>query len=1583
METVQDQQPGTPPIASMGRVLRPRRPANAIAAGEAPTDTGASQGRRGKRKVQASSQEPGNDHGNGSATDVSPSTTTGRQPRGTRATAKRAKGNHPVVSQPLFVPLLPPMVIDISHEALSEWLSLREGYEQSVKAQAKITGEPLGRLMTSVRSSFDESLLETLCETTFGIEKDGVTDDYLMQWITEKVNSFQNQSMPMIKELFEGELKMTLGMRDVEAEVINYFHQCNEIIRSNGLGLLFNGQEDGIQKKCKILLHCLPPRIKEMVKNVTSFKDAKAMTSILAFRQVVYDQTLKYELEHRSQASKRRNTDTADTVSTNKRVRPARQSRGQQQAEVASSKLPSTSKSKGCWKCGGDHKKCDCPLVQAMNQKQTGDQHRDLKTNRASAKRIKKCLSEDEKTLTVEGVLEIPYCADSGADKSCIPMHGVRRLQELGCKFTLRGIDPPVECSLADGKKTKISQTALVHLSLRTAAGRVNLTEPVECFVLDSDDDEFLLGNDVLKDALGIDLDRQLELLSCVEPDDGDDIPEDPVVSDQAVDEALTTAIETMIQRALDKGFPQDRVDDLRRVVLAHDIWRLSLGNDPPARVEPMKVYLKPNAKPYKTKARKYAPEMQRFLEEFNETLVRLGWVYENPRSRWACAALPVRKRGGTEFRQTTDYKPVNAQVEVVAGVMPNLDVDLQCVRDSKCFGLFDFIKGYWQLPLDEESQELLSYMTHRKIYTPRRVPQGCSDAALFFQSTMERCFEPLLYKHLLIWIDDLMLFAKDMDSYLAAMDRLFSLLDDFGFKLSVAKSELFTSKVKWCGRLIDGNGVSHDAGRIAALQGLPYPTTAAELQQFLCSTNWMRDSLLDYARLARPLQEVLDAALESAPRRTKRVAAGIPVVLSDEERKAFDSMKSSLSNSATLSFPHPDAEVCLCTDASDIGWAAIVTQVKEWQPGIPVHEQKHEMLICVGGTFTGSQRNWSVIEKEAYPIVSSCDKLGYVLLRPKGFKMYCDHRNLIHVFAPSSEAKKHVKGKLLRWSMKLMEYRYSIEHIDGVSNVWADMVSRWGGQAQVTPTALKRVSLRSDRVDDGAAEDGTADRDEAQPRPMITVRPFRDGVFTWPTVDEIRTSQYQYKEDQPKDCVLNASGLWCRDSRVWIPTADVSLVKRLLVIAHCGPQGHRGRSALMLIMNKRFLVSNMRALADAFLAGCLMCQHVKGGKVVMRPWAETLQCNERNGALHWDYIQLGDTYGGFKYLLVLKDEATHYCELVPCSVPSSTVTVEAILDWHSRFGAPAVWVSDQGSHFKNMVVHEVSKRLGCSQRFTLAYCPWINGSIERLNRDIVQVLRAMCLEAGIDIKDWVYFVPVLQANLNHTPLPSLGNKAPVELFCALPAATPFDFVFDAEDKSLVVLKDAPAKIQEQLDAIRDDMRMMHKRVKQERAKQAKRNQRNQRAARVANFDVGDYVLRSRVDDKHQDKLLVTWIGPYQVIGADEYSFRVRHLVTGVESDVHSSRLKFYADDSFDVTEEIREHVAAQGIILGVTEIKEHRWSKDRKCMELKVQWKGLEPIEDSWEPLASLFKDIPDMVRNYAAQQQDSKLEDALRACA
>ncbi|OWZ16975.1 LOW QUALITY PROTEIN: hypothetical protein PHMEG_0009146 [Phytophthora megakarya] len=100
---------------------------------------------------------------------------------------------------------------------------------------------------------------------------------------------------------------------------------------------------------------------------------------------------------------------------------------------------------------------------------------------------------------------------------------------------------------------------------------------------------------------------------------------------------------------------------------------------------------------------------------------------------------------------------------------------------------------------------------------------------------------------------------------------------------------------------------------------------------------------------------------------------------------------------------------MCVITDA--LTSALELSSHKPWQDEKTVEKQQQELLVCVSGTFNGSKCDWSAIEKAAYPIICACDQLSHLLLRPQGFRLFCDHRNLIYVAAPSKEVKKHIRG--------------------------------------------------------------------------------------------------------------------------------------------------------------------------------------------------------------------------------------------------------------------------------------------------------------------------------------------------------------------------------------------------------------------------------------------------------------------------------------------------------------------------------------------------------------------------------------------
>ncbi|GMF60931.1 unnamed protein product [Phytophthora fragariaefolia] len=213
-----------------------------------------------------------------------------------------------------------------------------------------------------------------------------------------------------------------------------------------------------------------------------------------------------------------------------------------------------------------------------------------------------------------------------------------------------------------------------------------------------------------------------------------------------------------------------------------------------------------------------------------------------------------------------------------------------------------------------------------------------------------------------------------------------------------------------------------------------------------------------------------------------------------------------------------------------------------------------------------------------------------------------------------------------------------------------------------------------------------------------------------------------------------------------------------------------------------------------------------------------------------------------------------------------------------------------------------------------------------------------------------------------------------MELFTGLPVTTPLD-------TCLLPYSDSPlqhvdlSNVAAFLHQLRASLHSMHMDAV-DRKEGRRLYQQAQKKGDICNFSAGDFVLWSRVDARLESgKLLARWVGPFQVEEVKSHSFLIRHLLTRAVHEVHGSRLKFYHDPSLKLSEELVEHIAKQGIVLGVEGILQHRYNETSRQHELLISWLGLESIEDSWEPLDVMLADIPTKVNEYAASQDDAEL--------
>jgi hypothetical protein len=153
----------------------------------------------------------------------------------------------------------------------------------------------------------------------------------------------------------------------------------------------------------------------------------------------------------------------------------------------------------------------------------------------------------------------------------------------------------------------------------------------------------------------------------------------------------------------------------------------------------------------------------------------------------------------------------------------------------------------------------------------------------------------------------------------------------------------------------------------------------------------------------------------------------------------------------------------------------------------------------------------------------------------------------------------------------------------------------------------------------------------------------------------------------------------------------------------------------------------------------------------------------------------------------------------------------------------------------------------------------------------------------------------------------------------------------------------------------------------------------------MAQFVPGDFVMFMDVRSKPAGKLGVRWSGPAQVMKAtSDWIFEIKNLVTNQVKECHASRLKFYADHSLNVDQELLDHVAHNGEGHVVEKIVDCRYSAPMKRYEVLVHWRGLDSIEDSWEPAAVLLEDVPQVMQRYVKAHADHpvvmKMKQALK---
>ena len=996
-----------------------------------------------------------------------------------------------------------------------------------------------------------------------------------------------------------------------------------------------------------------------------------------------------------------------------------------------------------------------------------------------------------------------------------------------------------------------------------------------------------------------------------------------------------------------------------------------------------MRVELDPQKRPVKVKPRRYPPAQRQFLTKYINKLVEMDFLFSNPDADWQAAPLCVPKPGSqSKFRLAIDLRPVNAATIKKAWPMPHLDAEMGDFAGSTCFASLDFCQGYWQLPIHPESYNACGIVAPHGTYSSKRTLPGLTNATAYFQSTVEPLFAEMR-SNMKAWLDDFNLFAKEEKRLLELLARFFEICAEKRLFLSAKKCQFFTKSVKWCGRVISAKGYTMSPANSAALQDMNEPRTADELCQFIHCCRWMATVIPNFVQEVAPLVELLEAAYKKSGRRTKRSIKNIELAsLSWGARHAtaFKYLQDSLRSAVQIAHPDPSKVICVYTDASKYFWSGIVTQVSAAHMRLPREKQEHEPLAFLGGAFKGAELNWSTFEQEAFAIFQTFEKVDYLLMGEQEVHVFTDHRNLLFIFAPLAfepTLGRHVASKVQRWAIYLSRFAYIIEHVDGDANVFADILTRWVRGYRSEKLLSKKVC-------------GVMSMTDNQIVPSAT-------DIELLTFDVLRESQREAKEP-PVEGVRGQDDLIRVHDVIWIPEDDLDTKVKLLVLSHCGASGHRGVEATASILKENFTWKFMDEDVREFVGQCIHCLVSRTGDTIPRPLGRQLHGQRPNEVLHLDFLYLGESSTGQKYALVLREDFSGFVWLFPFESATSEAAAEALASWIATFGCPDWIITDQGAHFRNRLLKDLTVELHVQHHFTTAYCPWSNGTVERVCREVLRALRALLSELKLAPADWPSVLEIVQSVLNQAPLKRLGRRkdspsgvyrCPLEVFTSCrprrPLLKPMPI---GTSMTIPSLQEAQAQrlinIEQTQEALREMHRDVHTRVAAARRKAVARH--NEKTnIQPFSFHIGDFVLVRGVG-KRVHKMQFIWLGPRRMTRAiSDWTFEVESLSTGKREIVHIRRMMLY-----------RACMGGKRVDEALLRYADHNEAKYQEIdvidgiresdsgIEILIRWKGLPDEYDyTWEPLQQVYEDVPHMLRKYLRSAGYRKLkEKAVHMC-
>jgi transposase InsO family protein len=686
----------------------------------------------------------------------------------------------------------------------------------------------------------------------------------------------------------------------------------------------------------------------------------------------------------------------------------------------------------------------------------------------------------------------------------------------------------------------------------------------------------------------------------------------------------------------------------------------------------------------------KSPPFLKIYSLSLKEESILKSWIEENLKKGFirpskSPAAAPiffVPKKDSDELRPCIDYRELNNNSVRDGHPLPLISDVFSKFSSATIFTKLDLKGAYNLVRIKSGDEWKAAFRCKYGQFEPLVVQFGLMNAPAVFQRFVNSLFPDLIDIHIVIYLDDILIFSEDMETHVRIVKEVLKRLIDHQLVLKKSKCIFHSRSLTFLGHTITTDGIRMETDKIEAIDKFMVPLNVKKLRSFLGLANYYRRFIKNFSDLALPL--------------TNLTRKSVQFNWSPECQTAFEQLKEAIKRDVVLQHPQLNQKFYLFTDASDAAVGAVLSQIVD-EAYRPVEFLSRKLLT--------SEMNYSVYDKELLAIVEAFKNWRHFLIHsPIEVEVFCDHHNL--KFFRNNQL---LKPRHARWAEFLSQFCFKIVHISGKENLVADALSR----SQDSPKDKEHAQL----IDDSLLKSLNLNPIQTEHDwPEDVARMLESPDNQW----NCDIHEYsQYKNHIKNFAVIGGKLYFSSDDkwkRLYLPINQrtAALERFHDNLAHLGVE-----SVKDLIKRRYYWPSLLVDLKD-YIRNCPKCQLARNRRSVSvespaRPVPPVAVPFERFGI---DFMQnLPLTKLGNRHLITCVDYATRWIIARPVPEMSADQIVaflyeEVILN----FGAPFELISDRGASFLSETVQQFLSMNSIKHVCTSPYHPQTNGMIERIH---------------------------------------------------------------------------------------------------------------------------------------------------------------------------------------------------------------------------------------------------------------------------